>query len=249
LNKIYFIGIGPGDPELLTLKALKVIKEADLIVYPGSLISEEMLEFLKVENPEGEFYDAYGKSLGEILEKMKEIYLLGKVVVRLVSGDVTLFSSIMEHIEYIRKEEISFEIVPGVSSGLVAGARLSLEFTYPELSNSVIFTRLAGKTGGASEDEILKFCGTKSTLVFFLTSGLIEKLEKTLKKALPAETKVAILYKLSRPEEQVILTILDKLSEIMNNEGISGTALIVVGNILELMDKNFNRRSRLYAEK
>lgn len=248
MAKVYFIGFGPGDPELLTLKALKAIKSSQVIIYPGSLISQEMLEFLKRENKEAEFVDAFGKKLEEICQIIKEAYFSGKTVSRLVSGDPSIFSSLMEHLEILRIEGIPYEIIPGISSALMAGARLSLEFTYPEISNSIIFTRLEGKTGGATEEEILKFCETKSTLVFFLSSGLSKKLEDLLKKALSPETKVAILYKLSRPEEKSILTTLDKLSETMEREGISKTALIVVGKVLELIDKNFYKRSYLYGK-
>jgi len=247
MARVYFIGIGPGDPELLTLKALKAIKSSQVIIYPGSLISQEMLEFLKSENEKAEFVDAFGKKLEKICQIIRETYFSGKRVSRLVSGDPSIFSSLMEHLEVLRKENIPYEIIPGISSALMAGARLSLEFTYPEISNSIIFTRLEGKTGGATEEEILKFCETKSTLVFFLSSGLVKKLEKLLKKALPSETKVAILYKLSRPEEKVILTTLDKLSETMEKEGISRTALIVVGKVLDLIEKNFYKRSYLYG--
>lgn len=249
MKKVYFIGIGPGDPELLTLKALRVIKEADLIIYPGSLISEEMLVFLKSENKGAEFYDAFGKSLEEIIAKIKEYLEQNRVVTRLVSGDPALYSSIMEHIESLREKGITYEIIPGISSGFMAASRLGIEFTYPELSNSVVFTRLSGKTGGATEKEILKLAETKSTLVFFLSSGLVDKLSSLLLKIYSPETHVAILHKLSRQDEKVILTTLSKLAETMHKEEITKTALIVVGNVLRLIDKNFHKRSILYGKK
>ncbi|BAU22479.1 cobalt-precorrin-4 C(11)-methyltransferase [Caldimicrobium thiodismutans] len=249
MKKVYFIGIGPGDPELLTLKALRVIKEVDLIIYPGSLISEEMSSFLRKENVKAEFYNAFGKPLEEIIAKIKEYLEQNKVVARLVSGDPALYSSIMEHIEVLRDEGITYEIIPGISSGFMASARLGIEFTYPELSNSVVFTRLSGKTGGATEEEILTLAKTKSTLVFFLSSGLAEKLSTLLLKVYNPETQVAILYKLSRKDEKIILTTLSQLAGTMLKEGITRTALIVVGDVLKLMDKNFHKRSILYGKK
>lgn len=249
MSKAYFVGIGPGAPDLLTLRALRVIKEADLIIYPGSLISKEMLNFLKEENSKASFYDAYGRDLEEILEEMERALRAKQLPVRLVSGDPSLFSSIMEHIERLRAKGYNYEIIPGISSGFMASAALGLEFTYPELSNTVIFTRLTGKTGGATEEEILNFAKSKATLVFFLSSGLIDKLSTLLLRVLPEETKVAVLYKLSRPEEKVFLTTLRDLPQKMQEEKISKTALIVVSKVLDLLDTNFFKRSELYAKK
>ncbi len=249
MKKVYFIGIGPGDPELLTLKALRIIKEADLVIYPGSLISEEMYAFLKGENGKAEFYDAFGRSLEEILQKIKEVTKQKRIVVRLVSGDPALYSSIMEHIEALREAGFTYEIIPGVSSGFMASARLGIEFTYPELSNSVIFTRLSGKTGGAKEEEILKFAETRSTLVFFLSSGLVDRLSSLLQRVYPPETQVALLHRLSRRDEKIFLTSLSKLEETMQKEKITKTALIVVGDVLRLINENFYKRSDLYGKK
>lgn len=249
MNKVYFIGLGPGAPDLLTLRALKLIKRADLIIYPGSLISRDMLTFLKEENPSARFFDAYGKDLEEILEEIEKALKAGKLPVRLVSGDPALFSSIMEHIERLREKGYNYEIVPGISSGLAAAASLGLEFTYPELSNTVIFTRLAGKTGGATEDEILNFAKTYSTLVFFLSSSLVEKLTNLLLKVLPQDSKVAILHRLTHSEEKIILTTLKELPQKMKDENITKTALIVLGKILNLLDKNYYKRSKLYNGK
>jgi len=249
MKKVYFIGIGPGDPELLTLKALKIIKSSQLIVYPGSLMSEEMYEFLKRENEKAEFFDAFGKSLEQIMEKIVEAYLEGKSVSRLVSGDPALYSSIMEHIEILREKGIEYEVIPGVSSALFAAAKLGIEFTYPGLSDSIIFTRLSGKTGGAKEEEILSFAKTKSTIVFFLSAGFAQNLSELLKKVYPTDTKVAILHKLSRKDEKIFITPLKELSDTILKNNLLKTSLIVVGEVLNLLDKNFNIRSYLYGKK
>ncbi|MFN4132556.1 MAG: cobalt-precorrin-4/precorrin-4 C(11)-methyltransferase [Caldimicrobium sp.] len=249
MGKVFFIGIGPGDPELLTLRALKLIREAHLIVYPGSLISEAMLNFIQKENPTAEYYNAFGKSLSEILIKMEEYLVNKQIVARLVSGDPSIYSSIMEHIERLREKNYAYEIIPGISSALLASAKLGIEFTYPELSHSVIFTRLEGKTGGPKNEEIKYFAKSKSTLVFFLSAGLKDKLTTLLKEIYPDNTKIAILYKLSHPEEKIILTTIKDLAETMDKYEIKKTALIVVGDVLNLIDKNFNKRSILYGER
>lgn len=249
MGKVYFIGIGPGDPDLLTLRALNLIKKSHLIIYPGSLISEEMLNFIKKENPEAEYFNAFGRSLSEILIKIEEYLSKNKIVARLVSGDPSIYSSVMEHIERLREKNYAYEIIPGISSALLASAKLGIEFTYPEISHSIILTRIEGETGGAKAEEIKKFAKSKATLVFFLSAGQKEKLDMLLKEIYPEDTKIAILYKLSRPEEKIILTTLKNFLETMYKFDIKKTALIIVGEILNLIDKNFYKRSILYGEK
>lgn len=249
MGKVYFIGIGPGDPDLLTLRALNLIKKSHLIIYPGSLISEEMLNFIKKENPEAEYFNAFGRSLSEILIKIEEYLSKNKIVARLVSGDPSIYSSVMEHIERLREKNYDYEIIPGISSALLASAKLGIEFTYPEISHSIILTRIEGETGGAKAEEIKNFAKSKATLVFFLSAGQKEKLDMLLKEIYPEDTKIAILYKLSRPEEKIILTTLKNFLETMYKFDIKKTALIIVGEILNLIDKNFYKRSILYGEK
>lgn len=249
MGKVYFIGIGPGDPDLLTLRALNLIKKSHLIIYPGSLISEEMLNFIKKENPEAEYFNAFGRSLSEILIKIEEYLNKNKIVARLVSGDPSIYSSVMEHIERLREKNYDYEIIPGISSALLASAKLGIEFTYPEISHSIILTRIEGETGGAKAEEIKNFAKSKATLVFFLSAGQKEKLDMLLKEIYPEDTKIAILYKLSRPEEKIILTTLKNFLETMYKFDIKKTALIIVGEILNLIDKNFYKRSILYGEK
>ncbi|MCS7200308.1 MAG: cobalt-precorrin-4/precorrin-4 C(11)-methyltransferase [Caldimicrobium sp.] len=249
MEKVYFIGMGPGDPELLTLKAVKILKEAHCIIYPGSLISSEMLRYLREINSDALYWDAFGRSLEEILERILDSYSQGERVVRVVSGDPSLYSSVMEHIELLRERGIPYEIIPGISSALLASSRLGIELTYPDFSHSVIFTRFKGKTGGAEEEEILKFAQTKSTLVFFLSSGLGKRLEDTLLKALPSDTPTAILYRLSQPEEKILLCPLSQLASTIERENISKSALIIVGEVLRLIENNYFKRSILYGKK
>lgn len=247
MKKVYFVGIGPGDPELLTLKALKIIRSANLIIYPGSLISEEMLNFIQTENPQARYIDAYGMKLEEIIAHIERAIQTGERPVRLISGDPSLFSSLMEHIELLRERGISFEVIPGVSSAFAGASRLALELTYPDLSNSVIFTRIKGKTGGAEEEEILAYAKTKATLVFFLSTSLANNLSMVLQKVLPEDARVAVLANLTRKNEKLFLTTLKELPTKLKEEGITKTALIIVGKVLELLDKNFYKRSILYG--
>lgn len=247
MGKVFFVGIGPGDPELLTLKALKVIRGADLIIYPGSLISEEMLSFIRQENPTAECLNAHGRKLEDIIAWIEQALKEGKKPVRLLSGDPSLFSSLMEHIEALRTRGVSFEVIPGVSSAFAGASRLGLELTYPELSNTVIFTRLKGKTGGTDDEDILIYAKTRATLVFFLSTSHAERLSLLLQRVLSGDTKVAVLSNLTRKDEKILLTTLRDLPQRVKEEGITRTALIVVGEVLELLEKNFYRRSVLYG--
>ncbi len=248
-SKVYFMGAGPGDPQYLTLKALKILKRAELILYPGSLLSSSMLSFLQKKGQKAIHVDTFGKNLEELIHLMVEKVKENKVVARLVSGDPAIYSSVAEQIEELRKRNIPYEIVPGVSSAFYASSRLGIEFTYPNLSHSVVFTRLQGKTGGATPQEIKTFAKTKATLVFFLTAGLISELCQTLLEVLPKETKVALVYKGSHPEERIFLTTLGEAEALAKRENLNRTTLFIVGDTLRLAEENLGERSYLYGKK
>jgi len=247
VSKVYFVGMGPGCFELLTLKAYQLLKEADTVLYPGSLSNPELIERLKEENPSAEFVDTYGLKLEQIIEVLRQRVLKGKKVVRLVSGDPAFFSAIQEQVERLRELGIEYEVVPGVSSAVAGSARLGIELTYPELSNTVIFTRIQGKTGGATPEEIKAFARTRSTLVFFLSAGRAREIKRILSSVLPSNTPVAILHAICRKEENLILTELKQLDEVMEKHGIKKTALILVGKVVSLVEKSLGKRSKLYG--
>lgn len=246
--KVYFIGLGPGDPELLTLKAWKVLKNSQVVLYPGSLANPEMIDFLKKELPLAQFYNTAPLKLEEILEIVERAVFEGKQVARLVSGDPSFYSAIQEQIEVLREKGITYQIIPGISSAIAGASKLGIELTYPEISHTVIFTRFSGKTGGATPEEIKSLALKKATLVFFLSASYVKELEETLLEVLPAETPVAILYRLTQKEEKILTGILKELSELMERENIKKTALIYVGEVLKLSSQNLGKRSKLYGK-
>lgn len=247
--KVYFIGMGPGDPELLTLKAWKVIKASQVILYPGSLANPEMIDSLKKELSLAQFYDSAPLKLEEILEIIEKAILNGKQVARLVSGDPSFYSAIQEQIEVLREKGIDYEIIPGVSSASAGASKLGIELTYPEISHTVIFTRFLGKTGGATPEEVKNLALKKGTLVFFLSISYVKELEKTLLEVLSPETPVAVLYRITQKEEKILIGTLKKLSSLVKKENLKKTALIYVGEVLKLSFKNLGKRSKLYGEK
>lgn len=174
-GKVYFVGAGPGDPELLTLKAYKLLKEADLIIYPGSLIEEDFLKEF-----EGKKVNSYGMKLEEIVSLIEKAVKEGKKVVRLQSGDPSIYGAINEQIRELEKRGIDVEVIPGVSSIFASAAALKSELTSPEVP-SVVITRPAGKT--LKEDEIEEFAKTNSTLVILLG---VDKIDEIVKKVYQA---------------------------------------------------------------
>ena len=243
--KVYFIGAGPGDPELLTIKAYKILCFADCVIYPGSLLNPKMLENLK-GNLKGDLYDSSSLSLEEIIEIIERYIKEGKIVARLVSGDPSIYSAIQEQIEELRKKNIPYEIIPGVSSYQATAAKMGMELTIPEISQTIVLTRFEGKTGGATKEEIKKLATVKSTLVFFLSANLAESLQQTLEEVLPASTPILIAYKVCHDEEKFFFASLKDLAKIIKENNIRRSALILVGESLKACQENLRKRSRLY---
>ncbi len=241
--KVYFIGAGPGDPELLTIKAYKILNSAECIIYPGSLINVELLKGLK-----GDLYDSANLSLKKIVEIIERYVKDGKIVARLVSGDPSIYSAIQEQIEELRQKNIPYEVIPGISSYQAASAKMGIELTIPEVSQTVILTRFEGKTGGASREEIQALAKVKGTMVFFLSANLAENLQKTLEEVLPLDTPIAIVYKVCHKEEKFLFGSLKELQSLLKENNIKRTALIFVGETLKAINKNLNKRSKLYGK-
>lgn len=244
LGKVYFVGAGPGDPELLTLKAKKLLEAAQCIVYPGSLLNPKMLEGIR-----SALYDSSKMTLREIINVIEQYVKEGKEVVRLVSGDPSIYSAIQEQIEELRLKGIPYEIVPGVSSAMAGAAAMAIELTVPEISEAIILLRFQGKTGGLTKDEIKKIANLRATMVFFLSASLAKPLKETLLEVLPEDTPIAVLHKISWPDEHIFFGKLSELESIIEKNAIKKTALIYVGEVLKATKRQFGKRSNLYEEK
>lgn len=237
---IYFIGAGPGAVDLITVKGKELLEKADLIIYAGSLVNPGLLKYAK---PECVIMDSAKMTLEEVIAAMVPAAQEGKLVVRLHTGDPSVYGAHREQIDLLRSYNLDFEIVPGVSSFCAAAACLQAEYTLPNISQSVIITRMEGRTPVPSRQKIADYAAHKATMVIFLSSGMLDRLSAELiRGGYKAETPAAIIYKASWPDEKICRCTVGTLAETAAKEGITKTALITVGNFLG----NEYDRSELY---
>lgn len=239
--KVYFIGAGPGDPELITLKGRRLLDEADVIIYAGSLVNPALLDGTKAE-----IYNSATMTLNEIIEIIKDSFLEGKTVARLHTGDPSIYSAISEQIERLRQLNIEYKIVPGVSSAMAGASVLGQELTIPEISQTVIFTRLEGRTPVPEGEKLSELSRHRATMVIFLSAGMIERVKEELLQGYPEDTPVAIVEKATWPEQRIIRGRLKELDILVKEAGIKKTALIYVGETLKASLEHTGKESRLY---
>jgi precorrin-4/cobalt-precorrin-4 C11-methyltransferase len=209
--QVYFIGAGPGDPELLTIKAKRIIEAADVIVYADSLISPEVCAFAKAG---AEIHKSAPLSLEEINGIIVKAVKEGKTVARLQSGDSSLFGATHEQMAQLDKSGISYEVIPGVSSLFAAAASLRSELTVPEVSQTVIITRMEGETPVPETQRLSSLAAHKASLAIFLSISLIERVTaELLAGGLPPDTPAAVVYRASWPDEKILRTDLAGLTE------------------------------------
>jgi len=240
--QVYFIGAGPGDPELLTIKAKNIIERADVIIYADSLINPEVCSFAR----EGaEIHRSASLTLEETTGIIARAVKQGKMVARLQSGDPSIFGAIQEQMAALDGIGIEYEVIPGVSSLLAAAASLKTELTIPELSQSVIITRMGGRTPVPAQENLKSLAAHQASLAIFLSASLIQEVvTELLTGGYQPDTPAAIVYRASWADEIVVRTTLNNLAEQMETSGIKKQALILVGAFLNSKDNP--RRSRLY---
>jgi len=227
--KVYFIGAGPGDPELLTLKAKRILETSDVAIYAGSLVNPEILRFAKKE---AVLHDSSTMELEEILEIYREAKKAGKTVARVHTGDLSIYSALQEQLDACEKEGIDCEIVPGISSYQAAAATLRRELTLPGVSQTLILTRISGRTEVPKSEDLERLAETKATMIIFLSIHEIERVVAQLAKGYGTETPVAVVEKASWAEERKIVGTLRDIAEKVKEAGIKRHALIVVGEVL-----------------
>ena len=234
---IYFIGAGPGAVDLITVRGQALLQKADLVIYAGSLVNPALLDICK---PGCVVLDSARMTLEEVISAMT-VRGPEEVVVRLHTGDPSLYGAIREQMDILRTLGMAFEVVPGVSSFCAAAAALKAEYTLPEVSQTVVITRMAGRTSVPEKESIRSLAAHGATMVLFLSAGMLEELRNELiAGGYPPETPAAIVYKASWPDEKVLRGTLGALPEL--GKGISKTALVLVGHFLA----GEYARSRLY---
>ncbi|HLG21804.1 MAG TPA: precorrin-4 C(11)-methyltransferase [Candidatus Manganitrophaceae bacterium] len=242
-RKVTFVGAGPGDPDLLTVKGKRLIETADLVVYAGSLVHPDVLRLIK---PEAERHDSAKMALEEIARVMIEGVSAGKRVVRLASGDPSVFGTISEQMDELDAAGVPYEIVPGVSSAFAAAAALGAEYTLPELSQTVILTRLEGRTPMPPKENLASLASHGATIVLFLSTQYIREAVAELLKGYPKETPVAVVQKASWPDQKIVRGTLEDIAQKVKEAGIVWTALVIVGDALDRKGKGKGKRSKLY---
>lgn len=237
---IHFVGAGPGAPDLITIRGAKLIQNADVIIYAGSLVNQELLTMAK-ENCK--IYNSAHMTLEEVIEVMEEAESSFLSTVRLHTGDPSVYGAIKEQIDELEKRGIACEVCPGVSSFSGAAASLKLEYTLPGVSQSVIITRIEGRTKVPETENLKRLAAHQATMVLFLSSGYAKEVKsQLLEGGYPPDTPAAVVFKATWQEEKILRTTLERLPEEMEKAGIEKTALIIVGNV---MGKSYER-SKLY---
>lgn len=227
---VSFIGAGPGDKDLITLKGYRVLAAADVVIYAGSLVNKELLDYCKAD---AELFDSAKMTLGDIVDEMEKATKAGKAVARLQTGDFSIYGSIREQIEEMTKRGIEYECIPGVSSFLGAASAMGVEYTVPEVSQSVVITRMAGRTPVPEKESLKSFAQHQTSMVIFLSVHGMQKVVKELiDGGYPADTPAAVIYKATWPEEKMVRGTLADIAQKVHEAGITRTALIMVGNFL-----------------
>lgn len=237
---ITFVGAGPGAEDLITVRGQRLLQSADIVIYAGSLVNPGLLSLCRKEC---EIYNSAKMTLEEVMELMERGEKEKKEIVRLHTGDPCLYGAIREQMDELDRCGISFEVCPGVSSFCGAAAALEAEYTLPGISQSVVITRMAGRTPVPEKESIRSFAAHQSTMVIFLSTGMLRQLsEELIRGGYPADTPAAIVYKATWPEEKVLRSTVADLAETAEAENVTKTALIVVGRVLD----GKYERSKLY---
>jgi precorrin-4/cobalt-precorrin-4 C11-methyltransferase len=250
--KVYFVGSGPGDPELLTIKAERLLKSCKICVYAGSLVNPEILRSL----PEScEKHDSAAMDLPQICDVFVDASKRGLDVVRLHSGDPSIYGAIGEQMRELRKLGIDYEVIPGVSSFQASAAALKTELTAPDVSQTIILTRTAGRTPLPPEQELRELARSRSTLCIFLSADKIRSLATDLEPFYGRDCPVGVVFRASWPDQKIMRGTLESIADIMEESGTRKTAMIIVGRALseelpssKLYDPSFSHEFRVGRE-
>ncbi len=227
-HPVHFVGAGPGDPELITVKGQRLLREADLVIFTGSLVPRTLLDGLKAE-----IHDSAGMNLDEVFALILQAWQDGKQIVRLHTGDPSIYGAINEQIALLRGHAIPFCVVPGVSSGTASAAALQTELTLPEVSQTVIFTRRGGRTPVPEGESLKSLAAHQATMMIFLSVGMIDEVvTDLLAGGYPPDTPVAIVEKVSWPDERQLRGTLATIAAQVKEANITKTAIIAVGRVL-----------------
>jgi|SRR6478672_7594372 len=237
---VYIVGAGPGDPDLLTVKAQKLLAQADVILFADSLVPVQILQGVRRD---AEIIRTGNKTLEEILPVMIERVRSHKSVIRLHSGDPTLYGAVHEQMQALAEAEIPFEVIPGISAFQAAAAKLKVELTVPGLVQTIILTRISGRTEVPAAEELASLAAHQASLCLYLSARHVEDAQNKLMQHYPEETSVAICFRVGWPDEKILVVPLHQMAEVTEQEKLIRTTLYVISPALGEVKKV---RSRLY---
>jgi len=244
-HPVIFCGAGPGDPDLITVKGMRALAEADLIVYAGSLVPEAVLKW---KNPRSTTVNSASLHLTEIVATLVEAHHKGQKAVRLHTGDPSLYGAIFEQMAELNKFKVPYQIIPGVTAAFAAAASLGIEFTLPEISQTLILTRMAGRTNVPQSESLAALAAHQASMAIYLSINLVDEVARVLQAAYGPDSVCAVVYRASQPEEELVWTTAADLSRTVARLGITHQALIIAGRVLAVKLDQLQSRSRLYAE-
>lgn len=239
---VYFVGAGTGAVDLITVRGMRLIEQADVIIFAGSLVNPELLQYAKKEC---EIHNSANLTLEEVLEVMQRAETEGKITVRLHTGEPSIYGAVREQMDELDRLGISYESCPGVSACFGAAASLNLEYTLPGISQSLIITRMEGRTKVPPRESIESFAAHGASMAIYLSSGMLKELsERLVAGGYRKDTPAALVYKATWPEEEAYICTVETLYDTAKEHGITKTALVLVGEVIT--HQNY-KKSRLYA--
>lgn len=243
MSKVYFVGCGPGDPDLITVKAKKIIQKADIIVYSGSLIPPALLKLCK----KAKMHDAAKLVREEIFDLLKKNSLKNKITVRLHDGDPTIYGAIREQIDHLQEENIECVVIPGVTSFLAASCALGTQLTLPGVTQTIILTRAESRTKVPKREKISELAKHKTTMVFYLSVHLLSDIAKqAMEGGYKNSTPVAVVYRASWPDQKIIVGTLDDIAKKVKAAKITRTSIVIIGDVVKPQSYEY---SKLYDKK
>lgn len=238
---VYFVGAGPGAKDLITVRGMRLLEQADVIIYAGSLVNPELLSYA---GSGAKIYDSAKMTLEEVLAVIREAEKKGLTTVRLHTGEPSLYGAVREQMDVLAAEGISYESCPGVSACFGAAADLNLEYTLPGISQSLIITRMAGRTAVPERESIESFAAHQASMAVYLSAGMVKELsERLMDGGYAPDTPAAIVYKATWPDEEAYVCTVETLAAVAVEHQITKTALILVGDVLAAPGYE---RSKLY---
>lgn len=239
---VYFVGAGSGAADLITVRGMRLLQQADVIIYAGSLVNPELLQYAK---PDCEIHNSAKLTLEEVLQIMQEAEEQGKMLVRLHTGEPSIYGAVREQMDALEELGISYESCPGVSACFGAAASLNLEYTLPDVSQTLIITRMEGKTKVPEKESIESLAAHQASMAIYLSTGMLEELSRRLiAGGYREDSPAALVYKATWPEEEAYVCTVGTLAQIAAEHGITKTALVLVGDVIT---HGHYQKSRLYA--